>query len=592
MFISLVIVLRFQSSTFFQTNDVTAPVLIWTCAPCFYRQSHFPIRCSRSLPIMKIPPGYTDHEMDFQRNVGHASTQESEMRVKRQMVRVRRELTRYRTRLLASHQGKPGSIPDGVTPGFSHLRIVPDTASVQRVFSGISRFPAPSFLHTRGVGGEGWKLVKPRGWKECERVSYPTPWGVAHTSSCRGSRIISLTLRRPTPFAVGPTAAVPEGVGTMPLGPVRLVRRLRLLAKKPRRATKTIDVFRLPHQPPRRQHSSGLDWHLYGLHELFLGGRGRPLEYPSIPYSPLSEFTRLARTRKLTRATFPRGFKRRPAPNAFSALQSCIRAYDVICSLRSPKCRTRVRDSHRFMECFKPTPGSIQTVATALGYTLLSTVSWHVMKFTGSSTKSRPTAEAQTKSKMTSSRSPNCCQSISRSTQHIQRNTARQLENVYPNSRKRFGNKVNVLNSQKSSVANLMRETRRLNDSVVETTEVENALVPRTPAAHWPAIWRLYTTTRRNTVRQSAPGNLLANRQLSHAVQAGETGDPRGNPPTNGIVRHDSHKRKSGVTRPGIEPGSSWWEASRLTAQPRVTWGGAWRRGDQVRQYTHPAPLA
>ncbi|KAJ8893909.1 hypothetical protein PR048_006510 [Dryococelus australis] len=44
---------------------------------------------------------------------------------------------------------------------------------------------------------------------------------------------------------------------------------------------------------------------------------------------------------------------------------------------------------------------------------------------------------------------------------------------------------------------------------------------------------------------------------------AGETGNPRENPPTN-----DSSMRKSGVTRPGIEPGSPWREASRLTAQP------------------------
>ncbi|KAJ8888535.1 hypothetical protein PR048_008026 [Dryococelus australis] len=47
-----------------------------------------------------------------------------------------------------------------------------------------------------------------------------------------------------------------------------------------------------------------------------------------------------------------------------------------------------------------------------------------------------------------------------------------------------------------------------------------------------------------------------------------ETGDPRENPPTSVIVRHDSHMRKSGVTRPEIEAGSPWWEASRLTAQP------------------------
>ncbi|KAJ8869207.1 hypothetical protein PR048_030779 [Dryococelus australis] len=37
---------------------------------------------------------------------------------------------------------------------------------------------------------------------------------------------------------------------------------------------------------------------------------------------------------------------------------------------------------------------------------------------------------------------------------------------------------------------------------------------------------------------------------------------------TCGIVLHDSHLRKSGVNRPGIEPGSSWCEASNLTAQP------------------------
>ncbi|KAJ8898186.1 hypothetical protein PR048_003546 [Dryococelus australis] len=37
---------------------------------------------------------------------------------------------------------------------------------------------------------------------------------------------------------------------------------------------------------------------------------------------------------------------------------------------------------------------------------------------------------------------------------------------------------------------------------------------------------------------------------------------------SDGIVRRDSHIRKSGVTRPGIEPESPWWEASRLTAQP------------------------
>ncbi|KAJ8866220.1 hypothetical protein PR048_032063 [Dryococelus australis] len=44
-------------------------------------------------------------------------------------------------RLLASHQGEPGSIPGG--PGISHVGIVPDDATCRRVFSGISRFPLP-----------------------------------------------------------------------------------------------------------------------------------------------------------------------------------------------------------------------------------------------------------------------------------------------------------------------------------------------------------------------------------------------------------------------------------------------------------------
>ncbi|KAJ8898172.1 hypothetical protein PR048_003532 [Dryococelus australis] len=53
--------------------------------------------------------------------------------------------------------------------------------------------------------------------------------------------------------------------------------------------------------------------------------------------------------------------------------------------------------------------------------------------------------------------------------------------------------------------------------------------------------------------------------------KGGENGiSPRKSASTNGIVRHDSHARKSGVTRPGTEPGSPWWEASRLTAQPPV----------------------
>ncbi|KAJ8897705.1 hypothetical protein PR048_003055 [Dryococelus australis] len=50
-------------------------------------------------------------------------------------------------RVLTSHLGKPGSIPDGFAPGFSHVGIVPDDAAGWRVFSEISRFHHP-FLPT------------------------------------------------------------------------------------------------------------------------------------------------------------------------------------------------------------------------------------------------------------------------------------------------------------------------------------------------------------------------------------------------------------------------------------------------------------
>ncbi|KAJ8871791.1 hypothetical protein PR048_028131 [Dryococelus australis] len=71
-----------------------------------------------------------------------------------------------------------------------------------------------------------------------------------------------------------------------------------------------------------------------------------------------------------------------------------------------------------------------------------------------------------------------------------------------------------------------------------------------------------------------------------------ETGDRRGNPPTSGIYRHDTHLRKYGVVRPGIEPGSPRWEASRLTAQPPrpiyTGYGHSVKIKDQVQGYLDP----
>ncbi|KAJ8878832.1 hypothetical protein PR048_019420 [Dryococelus australis] len=49
---------------------------------------------------------------------------------------------------------------------------------------------------------------------------------------------------------------------------------------------------------------------------------------------------------------------------------------------------------------------------------------------------------------------------------------------------------------------------------------------------------------------------IKASMEKSRNEEAGKTGDHRENPPT------------SGINRPGIEPDSPWWEASRLTTQP------------------------
>ncbi|KAJ8882555.1 hypothetical protein PR048_014366 [Dryococelus australis] len=53
-------------------------------------------------------------------------------------------------RLLTSHLGEPVSIPGGVTPGFSHVGIVPDDAAGRRVFSRISR----SHTHITLIGSQ------------------------------------------------------------------------------------------------------------------------------------------------------------------------------------------------------------------------------------------------------------------------------------------------------------------------------------------------------------------------------------------------------------------------------------------------------
>ncbi|KAJ8898232.1 hypothetical protein PR048_003592 [Dryococelus australis] len=69
------------------------------------------------------------------------------------------------------------------------------------------------------------------------------------------------------------------------------------------------------------------------------------------------------------------------------------------------------------------------------------------------------------------------------------------------------------------------------------------------------------------------------------AHDGGRAEDTRENPLTIGIVRHDSHVRKSGVTPLGIEPSLRWWEAGALLALCH----SAWRRDVHPSKTAHPS---
>ncbi|KAJ8884583.1 hypothetical protein PR048_016440 [Dryococelus australis] len=98
----------------------------------------------------------------------------------------------------------------------------------------------------------------------------------------------------------------------------------------------------------------------------------------------------------------------------------------------------------------------------------------------------------------------------------------------------------------------------------------EDFLLPSHTGVSGSVFWNPASTVNDN----SSPGSLMQPMRVTEVSMekyrnegAGKTGGPRENPPTNGIVRHDSHVRKSG-TRPEIKLCSPWWEASGLTARP------------------------
>ncbi|KAJ8866180.1 hypothetical protein PR048_033704 [Dryococelus australis] len=58
-------------------------------------------------------------------------------------------------------------------------------------------------------------------------------------------------------------------------------------------------------------------------------------------------------------------------------------------------------------------------------------------------------------------------------------------------------------------------------------------------------------------------------------ARAGETGELRYNPSTSSIVRHDSHLRKSGVTRPGFQPAYTSFDCPQLVRYRSLTMAAA-----------------
>ncbi|KAJ8894431.1 hypothetical protein PR048_007085 [Dryococelus australis] len=110
------------------------------------------------------------------------------------------------------------------------------------------------------------------------------------------------------------------------------------------------------------------------------------------------------------------------------------------------------------------------------------------------------------------------------------------------------------------------RARYKLGSPLVDDRPIMNAVKYRIVSG---MVWNNRTMVSSNTDTSRISDSAVSMEQRrNEKAGGGGTGDSRENPPTNGIVRHDSHMRKSGGTRQGIGPLSPWWEASRLTAQP------------------------
>ncbi|KAJ8893980.1 hypothetical protein PR048_006581 [Dryococelus australis] len=93
--------------------------------------SRFPRPCIMALPYPALASPSSPQYHDVKRRT-NLSTPTSDMGRGGLVVR-----------LLASHQGEPSSVSSEVAPGLSYVRIEPNDANDQRVYSGISRLPRP-----------------------------------------------------------------------------------------------------------------------------------------------------------------------------------------------------------------------------------------------------------------------------------------------------------------------------------------------------------------------------------------------------------------------------------------------------------------
>ncbi|KAJ8879072.1 hypothetical protein PR048_019678 [Dryococelus australis] len=106
---------------------------------------------------------------------------------------------------------------------------------------------------------------------------------------------------------------------------------------------------------------------------------------------------------------------------------------------------------------------------------------------------------------------------------------------------------------------------------------LDSPLIRRGCVTEWRVLKHVPTSTvsGRSSLRTAAAvvASAAVRTKQHRNSRTGKTGDPRENPPTKGIVRHDSYLQNHAVTRPEIEPGFSLVggeQANRSATPPRI----------------------